>query len=66
MSTIVDLNSEVLIDRSHVLDPYLRLLLAAIGQELAHGSPWIAVDKTIASTYYPLLALIQAIQPAAA
>ena len=58
MNPVVDLSSELLIDRSHVRDPYLRLLLAAIGQELARGSPWVAVDKRVASGYEPLLPFI--------
>ena len=58
MKMIVDLNSEVLIDRSRVRDPYLRLLLAAIGQELVKGSPWVAVDKRIALEYEPLLPML--------
>jgi hypothetical protein len=44
MSPVVDLSSELLIDRSQVRDPYVRLLLAASGQELARGSPWVAVE----------------------
>jgi hypothetical protein len=51
MCTILDLHSELLIDRSRIRDPYLRLLLTAIGQELAPGSPWVAVNKTVASHY---------------
>ena len=58
MTTIIDLSSEVLIDRSYVREPYVRLLLSALGQEVAKGSPWIALDKTIASAYEPLLPLI--------
>jgi hypothetical protein len=58
MKTIIDLSSEVLIDRSRVRDPYLRLLLAAIGQELARGSPWVAIDKRVASEYELLFPLI--------
>ena len=58
MKSIIDLNSEVLIDRSHIRDPYLRLLLAAIGQELVKGSRWVAVDKRIALEYEPLLPML--------
>jgi hypothetical protein len=58
MNTIIDLSSEVLIDRSQVRSPYLRLLLTALGQELAKGSPWVVVDKKVASKYDPLLQLI--------
>jgi hypothetical protein len=48
---MIDLRAELLIDRSKIRDPYLRLLLSAIGQELATGSPWVAVNKKIASQY---------------
>ena len=58
MSPVLDLSSELLIDRSQVRDPYLRLLLAALGQEMAKGSPWVAVDKRVASRYEPLLPII--------
>ena len=58
MHRIIDLGSEVLIDRSRVRNPYLRLLLAAFGQQLAKGSPWVAVNKKIASNYEALLQLI--------
>lgn len=51
MNTIIDLNSELLVDRSRIRDPYLRLLLTAIGQELAKGSPWVAVNKNLALQY---------------
>jgi hypothetical protein len=51
MDAIVDLTSELIVDRARVCDPYLRLLLAAIGQELAKGSPWVAVDKKAAAEY---------------
>jgi len=58
MNRIIDMNSEVLIDRSQVQNPYLQLLLAALGQELAKGSPWVAVNKRIASRYEVLLEMI--------
>ena len=67
MNTIIDLNSEVLIDRSEIRDPYLRLLLTALGQELAKGSPWIAVNKKIATEDDLLVQLVYGhIRPAAA
>ena len=58
MNTSIDLGSEVLIDRSRVLNPYLRLLLMALGQELVKGSPWVALNKKIASKYEPLRRVI--------
>jgi hypothetical protein len=66
MNTIIDLRSEVLIDRSQIRNPYLRLLLTAVGQELAKGSPWVAVDKRTVSAYAPLLLPNQRSQHAAA
>jgi hypothetical protein len=51
MNTVIDLTSELLVDRSGIRDPYLRLLVTAIGQELAWGSPWVAVHKEVASQY---------------
>jgi hypothetical protein len=67
MIPIIDLSSELLIDRSQVRNPYVRLLLSAIGQEVAKGSPWVAVDKRAASQYESLLPLIhEPLHPAAA
>lgn len=51
MKGIIDLGSEVLVDRSRVWFPQLGLLLDAIGQPLAQGSAWIAIDKQIAASY---------------
>ena len=51
MTAIINLDSELIIDRSRVLDPYLRLLMVAIGQNLAKGSPWVAMDKKVAAEY---------------
>ena len=58
MNTIIDLSSELLIDRSRVRNPYLRLLLTVLGQELVKGSPWVAVNKRQATQYQPFLPLI--------
>jgi len=58
MNTIIDLTSGILIDRSQIPNPYLRLLLTAVGQELAKGSPWVAIDKRAVSRYEPLLRLM--------
>ena len=55
MDTIIELNSEVLIDRSRVGSPYLRLLLTAIGEELVKGSPWVAIEKETASRFESFL-----------
>lgn len=51
MNAIIDLNSELLVDRSRFRDPHLRLLLAALGRELVKGSTWIVVNKEIAMYY---------------
>jgi hypothetical protein len=48
MSAIVDLKSELLIDRSRIANPYLQLLLAALGKELVKGSAWVAINKKVA------------------
>jgi hypothetical protein len=53
MNMIIDLQSEVWIDRSRIRDAHLRLLLTAVGEELVKGSAWVAVSKEIA-TYYGL------------
>lgn len=63
MKAIIDLNSELIVDRSRICNPYLRLLLAAIGQELAKGSPWVVVNKTIAAEYELPVSLIENQRP---
>jgi hypothetical protein len=47
MTAIIELNSEFIVDGSRVRNPYLRLLLAAVGQKLAIDSPWVAIDKKV-------------------
>jgi hypothetical protein len=54
MSAIIDIGPEILIDRSRVRLPQLRLLLDAIGEPLAQGSAWVAVSKRIAQAYHLL------------
>jgi hypothetical protein len=44
MKSIIDLGQELLFDRSRV-SSYVRLLVTAIGQEMAKGSPWVRVSK---------------------
>ena len=51
MHAIIDLCSELLVDRSRIRNAYLRLMLTAIGHELARGSPWVAVNKQLASEH---------------
>jgi hypothetical protein len=47
MNAIIDLGSEVLLDRSSIRDPYMRLIVASIGRRLVDGSPWVVVDKQL-------------------
>ena len=49
MSTVIDLGAELLVDQSTIRNPYLRLLTTAVGQQLAPGSPWVAVNKRVAA-----------------
>ena len=51
MKSIIDLGSELLFDRSRVASPYVRLLVTAIGQDLAQGSPWVSVNKRVLAIY---------------
>lgn len=51
MKAIIDLDSELIVDRSRVCDPYLQLLLTAIGQNLVKGSPWVAISKKVVAEY---------------
>ena len=51
MKPIIDLGSELLFDRSRIASPYVRLLIAAIGEELVRGSPWVTVSKRLLSVY---------------
>jgi hypothetical protein len=46
---IIDLGTDVVIDRSKIRDPYTNLMVAAIGEALVQGPPWVAVDKRLAS-----------------
>ena len=60
MKSIIDLGSELLFDRSRVASPYVQLLVTAIGQELARGSPWVSVNKRALAVYAIGLELIAA------
>lgn len=51
VNATTDPDAEFLVDRSRVRDPYLRLLQAAIGQELVRGSPWVAVNRQLVLQY---------------
>ena len=50
-NSIIDLGSELLIDRSRVRVPHIRLLLTAIGQPVAQHSAWVAVNKRVAALF---------------
>jgi hypothetical protein len=58
MNSIIALKSQVLIDRSQIRSPYLRLVMTALGKELARGSPWVAVNKEVAIQHDLLFSLI--------
>ena len=51
MSAIIDLKSELLVDRSQIGNPYLQLLVAVLGKELVKGSAWVAINKKVASEF---------------
>jgi hypothetical protein len=51
MKSIIDFGSELLFDRSRLASPYVRLLVTAIEQELARGSPWVSVNKRVLVVY---------------
>jgi hypothetical protein len=48
MMTTIDLGTELLIDRSTISDPYVRLAVASCGQAMVRGSQWVLVDKQLA------------------
>jgi hypothetical protein len=62
MKPIIDLGSELLFDRSRIASPYMRLLLAAFGQEVARGSPWVSVNKRVLAVY-PIPSELMAAEP---
>lgn len=51
MKPVIDLGSELLFDRSRIVSPYLRLLVDAIGREVARGSRWLIVNKRVLAVY---------------
>ncbi len=51
MNAIIDLGSELVIDRTQIRIPQLQMLLRAIGKPLARGSAWVVVQKQIAALY---------------
>ena len=63
MKSIIDLGSELPFDRSRVASPHLRLLVTAIGQELARGSPWVSVNKRVLAIYEIGMELIATATP---
>jgi hypothetical protein len=53
MNTVIDTGSELLIDRSTLNDPFLRLIVAALGRSFVEGSPWVTVNKQDLGRAYP-------------
>ena len=51
MKPSIELESELLFDRSRIVSPFVRLLLAAVGEEVARGSPWMSVKKRVLAVY---------------
>jgi hypothetical protein len=45
MNTVIELESELMIDTSTIQDPYLRLMAIAIGKRIIRGSPWLTIDR---------------------
>ena len=45
MNTIIDAGSELLIDRSTVTDPFVRLIVSALGKSVVEGSAWVSISK---------------------
>jgi hypothetical protein len=66
MYAIIDLDSELLIDRSQVQSPHLRLLLTILGEEMVQGSPWVAVNKQAACRWNVLNYFLLPQKPVAA
>jgi hypothetical protein len=51
MDAIVDFGTELLIDRTRVNAPQLKLLLSAVGRPLVRGSAWLSIDRPLAEFY---------------
>jgi len=45
MNSILDLGTELLVDRSTIADPFLRLIVAALGETVLEGSAWVSINK---------------------
>jgi len=54
MDTVIDLGSELLIDRSTLNDPFVRLIADALGTPVLNGSAWVAVAKQDLGRAYTL------------
>ena len=66
MHPIIDLKSELIIDRSQISNPYLRLLLTVIGEEIVRDSPWVAVNKRVVRRHNLFPYLVVGQKPVAA
>jgi hypothetical protein len=51
VNSVIELGSELLLDESRIRNPYLRLLIAAVGERVVSMSPWVAVDKRVAARW---------------
>ena len=48
MKSVIELESEFLVDESAIQDPYLRLMATAIGRRIIRGSPWLTIRREVA------------------
>lgn len=46
--SIIDLGAEVIIDRSTIRNPYVRLIARALGAPIVSGSSWVFIEKELA------------------
>jgi hypothetical protein len=61
MESVIELESELLIDRSSLNDPFLRLIADALGTPVLNGSAWVAVAKQDLGRAYTLNTSQQAV-----
>jgi hypothetical protein len=45
MNTVIELGSELLVDRSSNCDPYIRLIADIFGEPVLNKSAWVAISK---------------------
>lgn len=61
MNSLIDLGTELLVDMTKVGSAHLRLILSAVAEPLAKGSPWVVLNKRTVSSY-PIPSVIRALQ----